>query len=108
MCENFNRLDALIVKNNIKYIPDNWSGKNDVVVQEELLEHILAYILKLAFDKLMSESGEKSVSESEWYVIAKIFWMIYVFFISLIIYSGIWGLTVMKNVREYKESISCM
>ena len=71
MCENFNRLDALIVKNNIKYIPENWSGKNDVVVQEELLEHILAYILKLAFDKLMSESGEKSVSESEWYVIAK-------------------------------------
>ena len=71
MCENFNRIDALIVKNNIKYIPDNWPGKNDVVIQEELLEHILAYILKLSFDKLMSESGEKSVSESEWYAIAK-------------------------------------
>ena len=71
MCENFNRLDALIVKNNLKYIPDNWPGKDDVVIQEELLEHILVYILKMNFDKLMLESGEKSVSESEWYSVAK-------------------------------------
>jgi hypothetical protein len=70
MCENFKRIDTLIVEKNLEYIPDNWSGKNDAVVQEELLDHILMYVLKLAFDELMSESGEKLVSESEWYAIA--------------------------------------
>jgi hypothetical protein len=71
MCENFKRIDALIVEKNLKYIPDNWLGKDEGVVQVELLEHILVYILKLAFDELMWASGKKLPSEDEWYPIAK-------------------------------------
>ena len=70
MRDNFKRIETLILEKNLEYIPDNWSGKNDAVVQEELLDHIVMYVLKLAFDELMSQSGEKSVSESEWYTIA--------------------------------------
>jgi GTPase Era involved in 16S rRNA processing len=71
MCENFKRIEKSIIEKNLKYIPDNWLGKNDAVVQEELLDYIVMYILKLAFDELMSLSGEKSVSEIEWQSIAK-------------------------------------
>jgi hypothetical protein len=71
MCENFKRIEKLIIEKDLKYIPDNWPGKNDAVVQEELLDHIAMYILKLAFDELMALSGEKSVSEIEWQSIAK-------------------------------------
>jgi hypothetical protein len=71
MCENFKRIEKLILEKNLKYIPDNWLGKNDAVVQEELLDYIVMYILKLDFDELMSLSGEKSVSEIEWQSIAK-------------------------------------
>jgi hypothetical protein len=57
MCENFKRIEKLIIEKDLKYIPDNWPGKNDAVVQEELLDHIAMYILKLAFDELMALSG---------------------------------------------------
>jgi hypothetical protein len=70
MCENFKRIEKLIVEKDLEYIPDNWVGKNDAVVQEELLDHILMYVLKLAFDELILESDEKLISESEWSVIA--------------------------------------
>ena len=71
MCENFKRIEKLILQKNLNYLPDNWPGKNDAVVQEELLDYIVMYILKFAFDELMSLSGEKSVSEIEWQSIAK-------------------------------------
>ena len=71
MCENFKRIENLILEKDLKYIPDNWLGKNDAVVQEELLDYIVMYILKLDFDELMLLSGEKSVSEIEWQSISK-------------------------------------
>ena len=71
MCENFKRIEKLIIEKDLKYIPDNWLGKNDAVIQEELLDHIVVYILKLAFEELMELSGEKSVVEFEWQSIAK-------------------------------------
>jgi hypothetical protein len=71
MCENFKRIEKYILDKKLKYIPDNWSGKKDAIAQEELLDYIVMYILKLAFDQLMSLSGEKSVSEIEWQSIAK-------------------------------------
>jgi hypothetical protein len=66
MCENFKRIEQLIIEKDLKYIPDNWSGKKNAVVQEELLDYIVMYILKMHFDELMSSSGENSVSEIEW------------------------------------------
>jgi hypothetical protein len=59
MCENFKRIEKLIIEKDLYYIPDNWAGKNNAVVQEKLLDHILMYVLKLGLhsNELISESA---------------------------------------------------
>ena len=64
MCENFKRIEKLIIEKDLYYIPDNWPGKNNAVVQEKLLEHILMYVLKLSLH------SNELISESAWSVTA--------------------------------------
>ena len=65
MCENFKRLEKLIFESGQNYLPADWAGNNDMSIQEELLDHILMYILKLDLHK-----GEL-ISEDAWCVEAK-------------------------------------
>ena len=47
MSANFKRVEKLILEGGGSYLPVDWEGKNNMLNQEELFDHIIMYILKL-------------------------------------------------------------
>jgi hypothetical protein len=103
MCENFKRIEKLIIEKDLYYIPDNWSGKNNAVVQEKLLDHILMYVLKLSLH------SNELISESLWCEIAykKIdeyaLWYAEDFLDDLSIFYNFENLLGQKDIKDYQK-----
>ncbi|CAB3987808.1 Hypothetical predicted protein [Paramuricea clavata] len=51
MCENFKRVEKIIFEDKYDYLPGPWSGEKNKLLQEDLLHHILMYILQLDLHK---------------------------------------------------------
>jgi hypothetical protein len=90
--ENFQRIEKLVLEKGYNYLPKDWVGNNDVPLQEALLEHMFAYILKLCL--------AKNLSKDVWCVEAKLAIDDHVFWYATDIFDDLSILCRYENLME--------